>query len=713
MREKLAKDVDADLERRIHTLSYPMICQRVPRLIKNTVGFELHKADDDQITNTGAWVFRVGKQQVLIPVVYENGKISGLNLMYLPDEDMFIPALETMVDKLFSRQVFALGRQPKNDREMRGLGVGRSALYETLTNAMGKSASALDLGRVITKFASPEKAMLSVINTMRANDEFGRVMLKFYPPERLEEIAKAAQEKTQRKFNPGVKFTSKNKVSVCKNKDALASYIGLTDSERDELLRTGVVIRDGRSDKDTSKTYNIGVPMEWREPDATGNYDLVNASGNIVKAFVCDNPITIGEGSVNGSVAIFDGCGGIYGHNSLLAVNSDEEAREPDVKGIKDISSHGLKADDWFVLMDEKGRCTVPARYLTQTKGDDGAQTLYVSQLENIQKQPEHSRDTSYPCEVDSLCDSTRLKYDAKATPVPHDHLDGKPTSEYDFKTGHRIVVLPESDHGNMRNVADILYAGKKCRVIPLPDGTAKASSLVAQIGTTTGLLPLQKKAGCSKMRVRANMDEYRVTCGVIDSGRCNRRDALVHLVYNHGLSKSAAHELLCDADVKALKQQEAVCAIKYAASYPVAGDHGEPSETVESETIDMSSMEGTGPFLARDIQLAMNASRTGEKSVVDSAALLALLNTHNVSGMIDELVPDLMLQIDTIGRLLYMIYNHREELEERYGKEDLKVIEDSLENVFRELGELVVRMQEDDADQLIGDTGSTGLGEK
>jgi hypothetical protein len=69
------------------------------------------------------------------------------------------------------------------------------------------------------------------------------------------------------------------------------------------------------------------------------------------------------------------------------------------------------------------------------------------------------------------------------------------------------------------------------------------------------------------------------------------------------------------------------------------------------------------------------------------------------------------MKALDKLGRILFMFYWHQEEFEDRYGKQDLPELEDSLRNAFEVLGDVVLFLKEKTVGGGPGALNSTGVG--
>jgi hypothetical protein len=71
------------------------------------------------------------------------------------------------------------------------------------------------------------------------------------------------------------------------------------------------------------------------------------------------------------------------------------------------------------------------------------------------------------------------------------------------------------------------------------------------------------------------------------------------------------------------------------------------------------------------------------------------LLKVVRQDGLVDRYLGDLMKALDKLGRILFLFYWHSDEFEDRYGKQDLPELEDTLRNSFEVLGDLVLFLKE------------------
>jgi len=82
-------------------------------------------------------------------------------------------------------------------------------------------------------------------------------------------------------------------------------------------------------------------------------------------------------------------------------------------------------------------------------------------------------------------------------------------------------------------------------------------------------------------------------------------------------------------------------------------------------------------------LRIALQAAQTGQKEVFDTSALGGLLKTMKQDTLVDRYLGGLMKGMDNLGRIYFQMLWHREQFEERYGKDDLPELEDSVRNAF------------------------------
>lgn len=104
---------------------------------------------------------------------------------------------------------------------------------------------------------------------------------------------------------------------------------------------------------------------------------------------------------------------------------------------------------------------------------------------------------------------------------------------------------------------------------------------------------------------------------------------------------------------------------------------------------------EGALPIDEEARRLAEEAAAAGQRHVFDQAAIGGLAKVYDTANVVDSYIPDFMDTIDRLGRILFLFYWKHEDFNQRYGSDDVVQMEDSLRNVFKNLGELTLHLKE------------------
>jgi hypothetical protein len=208
------------------------------------------------------------------------------------------------------------------------------------------------------------------------------------------------------------------------------------------------------------------------------------------------------------------------------------------------------------------------------------------------------------------------------------------------------------------------------------------------------------------------------------------------------GCARTSARAMLKEAAARQVFNQAATFLVKYADGYggnlqpapgrpavPRAemGDRAErPVATCQSiyPQEDYLPVDGMSsyhtdpntydPFYQPDqgaMQVAQQAAASGQKEVFDTAMISGMLKSVRQDSLVDRYLGDLMKALDKLGRILFMFYWHQEEFEDRYGKQDLPELEDSIRNAFEVLGDVVLFLKEKTVQSRSGVEMGSGVG--
>lgn len=102
-------DQETQFEQAFASLAYTFIKDKAPRLLDFLVGFQLVDRNDDNTKAVGIFGFNVGKSWIYSPVFFLNGDLKGHELLYLKEQDMFVPMKENWVNYVISKKPHVLG----------------------------------------------------------------------------------------------------------------------------------------------------------------------------------------------------------------------------------------------------------------------------------------------------------------------------------------------------------------------------------------------------------------------------------------------------------------------------------------------------------------------------------------------------------------------------------------------------------------------------
>ena len=111
----LGGDQEQGFEQAFSSLAYSFIKDRSPRLLDYIVGFQLIDRNDDNTKAVGIFGFKVGKQWLYAPVFFLNGDFKGHELLFIKNQDIFVPMKENWVNYVLARKPHILGESSQKD----------------------------------------------------------------------------------------------------------------------------------------------------------------------------------------------------------------------------------------------------------------------------------------------------------------------------------------------------------------------------------------------------------------------------------------------------------------------------------------------------------------------------------------------------------------------------------------------------------------------
>jgi len=221
---------DSNFERTFADLAFVRLKDKAPTLLDHLVGFQLIDKNDEETHAVGVFGFKIGEEWVYAPVFFINGELKGYELLYLKNQDAFVPLTEEWVNYILNRKPNVLGepeprkvtqlgiRPPDFDVFARPPYIGSkyaAAKPKGVYERMRKWAHPfLDVFLVSPKdsvystvdksFSLPialkrlgEKSAEALFKTMAQDSQFAEAILRFYKESELTGFRKAAAAYTK------------------------------------------------------------------------------------------------------------------------------------------------------------------------------------------------------------------------------------------------------------------------------------------------------------------------------------------------------------------------------------------------------------------------------------------------------------------------------------------------------------------------------------
>lgn len=518
------------------------------------------------------------------------------------------------------------------------------------------------------------------------------------------------------------KRAAENKVDMdspsgfTQNKDELDS------DEREKLLKDTVLVKDKRDSQGVSQVYDTQVRMELINPGETGVYDVLEKPGSFDEMLVIMHPHTNrGREQWATVIRLSDPRNWMNIHASNLWVKPNAKPDRPDFqkwwKGLSD--SDTLEQEAHYLAIGENGAGTTPFR-IRKKVDDDTYRVDFKDHCDYGKDRPTwlpstHSKSMWVSGE------EYVSTYDALLHINPRDGAGLKSVGgELNIPKNFKVFKLKDPPKPKKRDEDGLLMGCSPCMSSEFDSGSETKPINPGNISDVQ-LMLFEKTAsirvldrGCD-VYIKANGHEHRMT----------KKAAFISLIRDHGTNEVSARNMLRQAE----KKGSATYRIKYAEGFggptqsALAGGPGAPAfppaeqgmervgngqvsaiypqeEFHQAPELMSGKTDPTiyDPFYQPDqqaMQTAQEAGAAGQKEVFDTAMISGMLKAVRQDSLVDRYLGDLMKALDKLGRILFMFYWHQEEFEDRYGKQDLPELEDSLRNAFEVMGDVCLFLKE------------------
>jgi hypothetical protein len=360
-----------------------------------------------------------------------------------------------------------------------------------------------------------------------------------------------------------------------------------------------------------------------------------------------------------------------------------------------------MKMNKRYMLLDVDSKCTVPFTI-----------EQVITNNNNI---------TSYEVRDDYL--PNRLN----SSPYHGSSLDMDPDFNDDYETLTSIVVT-KKDGGKFVQTGKTLFVPQNTKVIALKSrkkytgenacvlecgcGPDSDGAIEFDDGMKPGNIDNYYAGAINGGAIKLSMALEGTRISIVEAGSSGRqhhnltkRSAVEYLAKDMMIEGSLAERMVSDATPRHYIRHLVVKSAQ--GGYPpvmqgmpqsydstMGAQTNQPFETTQEAQI---PQEYGAPAYntPMDPSTAMEAGATGQKEVLDTSMLGSLVNAMDVPSIVDDYLGDIILGMDRIGRILFLLFWKPEAMADRYGREDLVELEDSLKNVFKSLGDVALVLKQ------------------
>jgi len=722
----MKKQASPTFEAAFADLAYTYIKEASPKLMQFVVGFQVVEKNDDETRAVAVFGFEVDSAMFYAPVFFIKGELKGYDLLYAKEQDMFVPLEEQWVDYLISKGMPLLGEATRNDKpqdwvsdadiseyvdsplrkrasapikgywrrgELFDLAPFYSALsVNTDSDVYIKAAQRLDVCEFV-KSAGLDAAE-TLYNSLTNDSDFSEKFFRFYSPEDFEKIEFSAMSKSAAK----VPALQTEKVTY-KTDD----YGLLSEDELTSMITDGFVVKEREGGSEIVRA-NGSVPMCITTPTYLcngGMFQGVCATG-LEEVFISREVMSLDTGEVmldyddiSRSLAV-GGKDTSFSLPKSVDVAVIETASEGDVPKDFTISASAVSKTEntEYVAISEDGTALEPF-IVRDTEEDNGVKILYVT-ASNFTL---------------SRCSGYEKEYDTVSR-----NCSG------DYATDCRKLVLVKDKPGvpMFRVDTDGIYMSDACRVIKRKTKQRTLSFVKAVDFTTVAINALGLKdfklwKSASSYFVKDEFGDGRIyelskrAMFDVFAGRLDCSTSAVHELCKQAAVAPANYFIKLAGPMDAMYDSQVSYDPTYGANVSRPVDGGGLVPGMETSKPERMSAEAESA--------SMNPYETGvangtpeNKDVFDTAVIAGLVNTMRVPDLVDSYIGDLVVGTDRTGRLLFLFYWHNEDMQERYGAEEMSEFEETLRSTFSGLGKLVLFLKRQTADPTVAVTGDSGL---
>lgn len=742
---------DSNFEKTFSDLAFTRLQDKAPSLLNFLVGFQLIDKNDDDTHAVGVFGFKVGPEWVYAPVFFINGELKGHELLYLKDQDLFVPMVEEWINFILHRRPQNMGKAEPTPRANLGIRQPDFNVFARVPYIGSKYASVApqsyrQICASMAEWAKPfmdvfltgprdqkyaslvesfdlrnavktmgKKAAYRLLNSMKKDAAFAEAIMRFYD---LQELAAASREgiaKAAARGDSKIDDTPKA-VVITRGDDPSGVMKDMSDEDKRKILQNGYVVKDDRSKDQKTRIYKTQIAAQYTSPTANGLYGVVTTKGGQRDLLVITSPINVGRpGAVRqGSSLVIDPKTkqfGWFGSQDLMVSKRlDDNYQWQDMFSKDDLSPLSeLTVGQVASVVTPHCDATVPFVVEKSVTNQEGQTELRVRDVYISERSGATQMRRRY------MSDGN-FDYDS-----PNDRID---TLIITKKPGIKMniigstIFVPESCRaiiaGKAKEDKPEPYVSHKSpktfdKSLGATDDIGTLPEVITNMFKTAGL-----KDGIQRLSTRTDGISYGFSVNGYTTQPMSKIAMIKELVMSLGLDGEDAEQLVKEARPKRTQNYFMKVAAPFQATFnePTKSHLFNMRAPVQYPQLELQNLGNSSeytnnrqfymedPFVDDNARYrAIEASNMGQKEVMDTSVISSLVKNMDTDSSIDSYISDIMLGMDRLGRLLFLYYWHNDKFEERYGKQDMIQLEGNLRNVFKNIGDLVLYMKKKSVD--------------
>lgn len=774
-----ATDIDEQtFERSMAEMSLAALKSKAPALVDYVMGFQLVEKNEDDTRAFGFFAFKIGKQWVYGPVFFLTGEVKGLEMMYVKEQDLFLPMEEGWVNYLIKRKPHVLGApqdQSNSDRlgisqpdlrllvrppQATKLGAARDQwLVDEIERSIGYGTKVAESLQPVAEALStvkvsalPERMQLphvlaangwtdDFLQQCKQEPKLAQAVLQYYS---VDDFLQAEEKVAATAPIPATDSEPPKPVLIMDRDDA-ASDLGrakwLTEEEKKQIMRGNVVMRDSRPEEETRKVYRFESTYGLENPQEGGLYDMLTTDGGMAKVMIL-KPRVIGHGGAANVRLVVDPVKNVFRFDPSTDLYTGHKYMRDEFETY--LSEHGQEiTDDAFTLSADlsdkdrwdtthivvgpNGEAIIPFRVQQKFQSVDGNTTLmveptFVEYASNDQVGHERREERSFLPFEGVLHDEHGLldiAYNGEQ------NYRSQPGNSYRLNDRYRIILTdkplrrPVAKGSTLllpRNAGFKVFRVRQSESAEIDPGTTadlflNIEKTAEQVKLYSDGLHLHVTSDSGTVRARSEKQAYDLLCNKLGVGaeearkiykeaKAQQTSRTARYWVSRLTQKQAAEKQAGPFDVamvnRSYRQDPWIDANIEESFGDITSQPAEYASPTDPRVYEHNKGENNyHQVYQRDIQMINEAAQSGQKDVFDASALGALINVNDINQSLDEYSADLVKALDKLGRTLFLMYWHQEEVQDRYGKQQVTDLEDNVRSTFQSLGDVILDLKQ------------------